>query len=90
MRATVGDTLGRIAAGRTRQALAPAAVTWMNGDEDPAGVLVYRAAQCAYAFFSSWYSSSVLVAQMFDLSVRPAIRLSTAVIEASIEWSWLL
>ncbi len=38
----------------------------------------------------SWYSASVLTAQILDLSARPATMLSTAVMAVSMEWSWLL
>ena len=37
------------------------------------------------ALRSSWYSSSVLTAQMLPLSVRPAMMLSTAVMAVSME-----
>lgn len=41
-------------------------------------------------YLASWYSSSVFTAQIFALSILPAIMFFTASIEDSIEWSILL
>ena len=82
------DSIRSTTRGRFREA---ATNVWLKNQIVGAHATCFSSsAAITVSFFSSWYSVSVLMAQMLLLSVLPLAMFSTAVIAVSIEWSWLL